>query len=160
MMKLKPKRDMPDCRLKEQKRRELVGKLKKEKKQLAQALRLTLKAEKFALRRTREKEEELKLQLQTLQDELDEEKAYALDQLNDRAEAVAELMKRAAPEGWALQSISNGDSRQVSRIAGYWNWTVYEPYLIHKSGACATLAEAVKAAEAVKIPKAKKAKRK
>jgi hypothetical protein len=146
------------------------GKLRAEKqKKLLQLLKADLRTAK-ALHKLYRKtavdaQEELKLQVQALQDELDEEKAYALDQLNDRAEAVADLLKRAAPEGWEIVSLRrDGWNCTVAHLssvgADIWRWRVQVPGRTPQWGDCRTLADAVKAAEAVKIPKVKKAKKK
>ena len=151
---------IPTCRLKAQKQKELMRKLKDDLR-VAQSLHRTYrKAAVGALG-------ELKLQVQTLQEELDEVKAEALDQRNDRAEVVGELQKRlqkrAVPEGWELVTVrKEGWRYTVSRmaIADLWRWTVHLPSGNQVYGNEKTMATAVAAAEAVKIPKAKKAKRK
>lgn len=133
---------------------------KREAKETLQQLRMAKKASDNCIK-------DLKSQVRQLQDELDEAKADALDELNDRAEIVRELRKRAVPEGWKAVILSKGSGPQLRqvlkvstlRITGgsqtAWRWRTATD-----GGDCVTLAEAVKAAEAVKLPKVKKAKRK
>jgi hypothetical protein len=107
---------------------------------------------------------ELKVQIAQLQEDLAEEKQNALDQLQDRAEVVGDLQKRAAPEGWDIRGLfqkeGKGETLVTKHVAfsiasNLWRWSVYRFLSVDKSGSCATLAEAVKAAEAVKLPKVK-----
>lgn len=103
--------------------------------------------------------EELRLQLTTLQDELDEVKEDALDQLNDRSEVVGRLMQRAAPEGWRIVSLArDGWLRQVHGYHdGGWRWGVLADAKPGQTvaGVEPSMAAAVKAAEAVQVTKCK-----
>lgn len=100
-----------------------------------------------------------KVRIEQLQGELDEVKEDALDQLQDRAEVVGELQKRAVPEGWEAISLRKDSwKRTIARLSvcdePVWRWSVMT-ISGRKWGDCETLVEAVKAAEAVKLQKVK-----
>lgn len=100
-----------------------------------------------------------KERIEQLQDELDEVKEDALDQLNDRIEVVGKLMERAAPEGWKIAMLTrDGWLRQVHGDSdGRWRWSVLADVKPGQpvAGIEPSMAAAVKAADAVQVKKCK-----
>lgn len=105
----------------------------------------------------------------SLKDEIDELKADALDQLNDRAEVIGELLQRAVPEGWEpiaarrdghlrivrLVKVTHRDGERLANPILEWHYS-----MLGKNGPCygstPTLAAACAAAEKIQIEKRKK----